>query len=60
MANDDSSGKWTIDNEQQFKKIEQRLDGINETIHNLMQMVVTLTIKGKYEPIERQPNQHGD
>ena len=52
MANDGSSGKQTIDNERWFKKIEQRLDGIDETLRNLMQMVVMLTIEGKHEPME--------
>ena len=60
MANDGSSGKQTIDNERRFKKIEQRLDGIDETLRNLTQMVVVLTIEGKHEPMEWQPNQRGD
>ena len=57
LANDISSGKQIIDNEQWFKKIEQRLKGIDETLRNLTQMVVALTIEGKHEPMERRPNQ---
>ena len=38
MTDDGSSEKRTIDDERQFEKIEQWLDGIDETLHNLMQM----------------------
>ena len=46
MANDDSGGKQTIDDEQQ-------LDGINETLRSLTQMEVFFTIKGKREPMKQ-------
>ena len=36
MTKDGSSEKWTIDDERQFEKIEQWLDGIDETLRNLM------------------------
>ena len=60
MADDDSGGKRTIDNEQRFKKIEQRLDGINETLRSLTWMEVFFTIEGKLEPMKQRPDQHGD
>ena len=60
MANNGSSGKQTIDDERQFKKIEQWLDRINETLRNLTQMVAALTIEGTREPMKRQPDQRGD
>ncbi|EXB44175.1 hypothetical protein L484_010281 [Morus notabilis] len=34
MAENGSSGQWTTDNEPWFTNIEQRLDGINETLHD--------------------------
>ena len=60
MADDGFSGKWTINNEWWFERIEQRLNRINETLCNLTQMVVALTIEGKREPMERRPDQRGD
>ena len=60
MANDDSSGKWIIDDERRLKKIEQWLDEIDETLRNLMQMVVALTIEGKREPMKQWLDQRGD
>ena len=35
MFDDGSSGKWTIDNEQWFEKIKQRLNEIDKTLRNL-------------------------
>ena len=60
MVDDDSSGKRTIDDEQRFKKIEKRLNGINETLRSLTQMEVFFTIEGKREPMKQRPDQHGD
>ena len=36
MANDGSSGKWTINDERRFENFESRLDKIDETLRNLM------------------------
>ena len=60
MADNGSSGKRTIDDERRFKKIEQRLDRINDTLRNLTQMVAALAIEGTREPMKWQPNQCGD
>ena len=52
MADNGSSGKRTIDDERRFKKIEQRLDRINDTLRNLTQMVAALAIEGTREPMK--------
>ena len=57
MVDHGSNGKRTIDDEKQFEKIEQRLDGIDETLRNLTQMVAALTIKKKHEPMKRRLDQ---
>ena len=59
MVDDGSSGKRTIDDKWQFEKIEQRLDGIDETLCNFTQMVVALTIEGKREPMKWKLDQRG-
>lgn len=35
-----------------LKKIEQQLEGIDETLRNITQLLTTLTIEKNHEPVE--------
>ena len=55
MAEDGSSGQRSTDNEWRFATIEQRLNGIDESLRNLTQTMAALTTQRRHEPIDRRP-----
>ena len=55
MAEDGSSGNRLAGDERLLERVEQRLDGIDETLRNLTQMMTALTAEVRIRQKERRP-----
>lgn len=56
MADEGTGGSRTADDERRLDELKQQIEGMDEALCNLTQMLTALIVKYRLEPIQTQPN----